>query len=116
MRRIGDSSMAKQYKKLRQKIHPQKKPSSQEKPVGKDYFLIGITLFTAVVLALGWQHFDSMNRAMYVLLIISLGLTYVRRHFELTETQQVLADRAGFISIGFAVALFIVICYYQFVG
>ena len=37
-------------------------------------------------------------------------------HFELTETQQVIADRAGFVAIGLAVALFIVICYFQFFG
>ncbi len=109
--------MAKQYKKLRQKIHPQKKtPPAQEKTIGKDYFLIGITIFTTAVLALGWEHFDNMNRAMYALLIVSLGLTYARRHFQLSETQQVFADRAGFVSIGFAVALFLVICYYQFFG
>jgi len=110
--------MAKQYKKLQQKIshRQEKKEAPKEKPVGKDYVLIGIMLFTVIVLALGWQQFDNMNRAMYVLLVVSLGLTYARRHFELTETQQVIADRAGFVSIGFAVALFIVICYFQFFG
>lgn len=109
--------MAKQYKKLRQKVHPkEQKRTSPEKPVGKDYFLIGITVFTVAVLAIGWPHFDNMNRAMYVLLVISLGLTYVRRHVEMSETQQIFADRAGFVSIGCAVGLFLVICYYQFFG
>ena len=109
--------MAKQYKKLRQKVLPKKpKKMVSERPVGNDYFLLGITIFTVAVLIFGWSHFDSMNRAMYVLLVLSLGLTYVRRHFNLSETQQVIADRAGFVSIGCAVGLFIIICYYQFFG
>ena len=109
--------MAKQYKKLRQKIHTKDKETPvSERPPGKDYLLIGIIVFTIVVLILGWQNLNSMNFAMYILLLISLSLTYVRRHFNLTEPQQVLAERAGMASIGIAIALFFVICYDQFFG
>lgn len=109
--------MAKQYKKLKQRIHAkEKKETPREAPPGRDYLLLGIIIFTLVVLAIGWQHLDGMNLSMYILLLISLSLTYVRRHFQLTEKQQVLAERVGNASIGIAVALFLVICYQQFFG
>ena len=49
-------------------------------------------------------------------MVRSLGLTYLRRHMELSETQQVLMERVGLASIGIAVALFVIICYEQFFG
>ncbi len=109
--------MAKQYKKLQNKIHPKtKEPSSPKEKVGKDYFLIVMISFTVIVLTLGWSHLDDMNKAMYVLLTTSLCLTYTRRHFNLTDTQRVYIDRASFASIGLAVALFLIIAYYQYIA
>ncbi len=109
--------MAKQYKKLRQKVHPkQKKETPAEQPPGNDYLLIGIIIFTLVILAIGWQHLNGMNCAMYLFLLASLGLTYIRRHMNLSETQQVMAERAGLAAIGIAIALFFMICYEQFFG
>ncbi len=109
--------MAKQYKKLQRKIHPKTKENDkqQEKP-GKDYMMIGIIIFTLMVLILGWPYLDNMNRVMYILLSFSLSLTYIRRHAKLSETQTVLIERASFISIGFAIALFVIIVYYQYFG
>lgn len=109
--------MAKQYKKLQNKIHPKSKemPAPKEK-IGKDYFLLIMISFTVIILTLGWSHLDDLNKAMYVLLTTSLCLTYTRRHFDLTDTQRVYVDRASFASIGLAVALFLIVAYQQYVA
>lgn len=86
--------MANQYKKLQKKLYEKNKPDDKKKEpkVGKDYpilILIGLTIF---VCFLGWGNFDNMNRAMYVLLTVSLILTYVRRHAKLSETRAIYVD------------------------
>ncbi len=109
--------MAKQYKKLQNKIHPKAKetPAKKEK-IGKDYFLIAMIAFTVIILALGWEQLSGLNRAMYALLTLSLGLTFTRRHAELSENVQIYVDRASFAAIGLAVALFLLIAYQQFIA
>jgi len=107
--------MAKQYKKLQNKIHPKAKPETVRKEkVGKDYFLLVMIGFTIIILGLGWGHLDSLNKAMYVLLTLSLSLTYARRHARLTDNQRIYVDRASFASIGLAAALFLLIAYQQY--
>ena len=76
--------------------------------------LIGVLIFTIVVTMVGWMQFDNWNRCMYVLLIVSLGLTYVRRHAKLSETQAVFAERASLVSIGFAIAMFVIVLLHNF--
>lgn len=109
--------MAKQYKKLKQKIHPKKKESSapKEKP-GKDYILLVMIFFTLVIMLIGWAQFSDMNRALYVFLTLSLTLTYARRHARMTDTQRIFVERAGWASIGIATAIFIILCYYQYIA
>ena len=114
--------MAKQTKKLRKNIKARAKaaapPSSETKPqgkvVGKDYFLIGILFFTAVVLIIGWEQFSVVNRAMYILLGTSLGITYIRRHKEFTEQQGRIMDRIGYVAIGIAAGLFLLSIFQQY--
>ena len=111
-------SMANQYKKLQKKLYEKNKPDDKKKEpkVGKDYpilILIGLTIF---VCFLGWGNFDNMNRATYVLLTVSLILTYVRRHAKLSETRAIYVERASAASIGLAIALFFIVLYYQFFG
>lgn len=109
--------MAKQYKKLQQKLHPKaKNPKPKEKPVGKDYVLLAVIFFILAVTIFGWEYLDNLNRAMYILLGISMISNYVRRHAKLTETQGLLVERVGMVTIGFAIALFLVALYYQFFG
>ena len=107
--------MAKQYKKLQQKIYPKEEneKKTQRKP-GKDYLLLGVLIFTIVVTIGGRGSLDNWNRVMYVLLDFSLGLTYLSRHAKLSEVQKVFVDRASFISIGFAVAMFLVVLVKRF--
>ena len=109
--------MAKQYKKLQQKIYRQdddKQKHKRQEKVGKDYLLLGVLIFTAVVTVAGWESPNNWNRVMYVLLDVSLLLTYIRRHAKLTEVQSVFADRASLVSIGFAVAMFIIVLIQDF--
>ncbi len=107
--------MANQYKKLQKKLYDKKKTDNKKKEpkIGKDYPIIALIVLTVVVSILGWANFDNMNRAMYVLLAASLILTYVRRHAKLTEVQAVFVERASAVSIGFAIALFFIVLYYQ---
>ena len=70
--------------------------------------------FTIFILFIGWESFDAINRVMYLLLTISLSLTYARRHREFTETKRILIERASFVSIGLAAALFFIELYYQY--
>ena len=89
-------SMANQYKKLQKKLYEKNKPDDKKKEpkIGKDYpilILIGLTIFICFI---GWGNLDNMNRAMYVLLLISLILTYVRRHAKLSDCPYVLRINA----------------------
>lgn len=111
-----EADMAKQYRKLQKKIHP-KTPKPTPKPkVGKDYFLLGIIAFTAIILLIGWQRFDGTNIALYLLLLSSLGITYVRRHAKLTEQQDVWLERAGLTTTVMALVLFVIVFYHQYIA
>ncbi len=107
--------MARQLKKILKKVQP--KPKTPEKPpekVGKDYLLIIIFSLTVIFLVLGWSNFTAYNRALYFALIISLGTTYARRHFNLTPTQDLWVERASFLAMISAIALFVAVLYQQF--
>lgn len=107
--------MSKQYKKLQQKLHPKETSNKKkEKPLGKDYVLLAVIGFILVVTAFGWEMMNNMSRAMYILLGISMTCTYLRRQARLSESQALFAERTGMITLGFALALFLVTLYYQF--
>ncbi|MBQ7496492.1 MAG: hypothetical protein IJU00_01445 [Selenomonas sp.] len=107
--------MSKQYKKLQQKLHPkEKKTAPKEKPVGKDYLLLAVIAFIIVMTAFGWDYMNNISRAMYILLGISMSCNYVQRHAKISEEKMVYVARVGLVTIGIAVALFLVSLYYQF--
>lgn len=110
--------MANQYKKLQKKLYSQnnKQDKKPQPKVGKDYPILILIAFTLVVCVIGWQQLDFMNRSMYILLGISLILTYVRRHAKLSEARQVLVERASVVTLAIAVVFFFVVLYYQFFG
>ena len=109
--------MSKQYKKLQQKLHPkEKKAAPKEKPVGKDYILLAVIGFIAVMTIFGWEYMNNISRAMYVLLGISMSCNYAQRHAKISEEKMVYVARLGLITIAIAVALFLVSPYYQFVA
>lgn len=107
--------MAKMLKKLQQKITPPEK-SKAAPPPGKDYLLLILMAFTVMVIIAAWENLDTLTLTMYILLTLSLGLTYTRRHAveRLTETQMMIVTRASFVTIGMAGALFLIDAYRRF--
>ena len=105
--------MARQYKRILRKIKPKQAPVPQKKP-GKDIFLLVVISFVFFVLAFGWTTFDMLNRAMYILLLLSLCLVYAHKHAEIEDKKLVWLDRLSFFSISASVALFLVIVYFQY--
>ncbi|EJO22704.1 hypothetical protein HMPREF1148_0202 [Selenomonas sp. FOBRC6] len=107
--------MAKMLKKLQQKITPPEKPKAAPPP-GKDYLLLILMAFTVMVVIAAWENLDTLTLTMYMLLTLSLGLTYTRRHAveRLTETQMMIVTRASFVTIGMAGALFLIDAYRRF--
>ena len=110
--------MARIQKKIKKNIKSQLKSQEPAKPrvkenVGKDYLLIAVISFTIMVTIAAWGTLNFLNKTLYLLLITSLSLTYVRRHFNLTEQQESWVDRGSIVSMGFALALFVVIMYNQ---
>ena len=111
----GFPLMAKQYKKLQNKIYPKKAADSKPKEtVGKDYLLMAVIAFTAVVTIFGWAQFDMLNRSMYALLTFSLSMTYVFRHAKISENAKIYVNRASLAAMGLAVALFLISAYHTF--
>ena len=72
--------------------------------------------FTVMVVIAAWENLDTLTLTMYILLTLSLGLTYTRRHAveRLTETQMMIVTRASFVTIGMAGALFLIDAYRRF--
>lgn len=113
--------MARQSKKIAKRLQPKKKvetedkqPGKEKKPVGKDYLLVGVLALTVVFLLVGWQNFTTTNRALYLALLVSLGSTYARRHYNFNETQDLWIERAGAVAMGAAIVLFAFVIWQQY--
>ena len=92
--------MARMLRKLQHKVAPHEK-NPAERPPGKDYILIFLIMLS-----------------MYILLTISLILTYTRRHaaHRLSEVQMMLVTRGSFVTIGMAAALFLLDAYRRYIA
>ena len=112
--------MARQSKKIAKKIQPKKKSSAEskqpEKKVGKDYLLIIVIALTIVFLIAGWTNFAWADRGLYIALLVSLSTTYARRHYKLTETQDLWVERAGYVAMGIAIVLFAFVVYMRYMA
>ena len=111
--------MARQYKKILKKIKPKEKKveSSQKKEKSwTDYLLPAFLALTAVVMFLGWNSFTNLNRALYVFLTLTLGITFVRKNYNLDATQDKWAERAGYVSMAIATILFGIHFYVQYIN
>lgn len=107
--------MAKQYRKLQEKIYKKaEKKKAPEPKIGKDYLLMAVTVFTVLVTAVGWMSLDNLSRVMYVLLSISLILTYAKRHAKLSDEVAPLVERVSLATMGLAVFCFFITLYYHF--
>ena len=109
--------MAKMLKKLQQKVTPTEKPKAV-RPPGKDYMLLTLMAFTVVVIIAAWEELDPLTLTMYILLTLSLGLTYTRRQAieRLSEFQMMIVTRASFVTIGIAGALFLFDAYRRYIA
>ena len=104
-------------KKLQQKVTPTEKPKAV-RPPGKDYMLLTLMAFTVVVIIAAWEELDPLTLTMYILLTLSLGLTYTRRQAieRLSEFQMMIVTRASFVTIGIAGALFLFDAYRRYIA
>ena len=71
--------MAKMLKKLQSKTAPQQE-EKQQRPPGKDYVLLILMAMSVILVIAAWDTLDTLTITMYILLTLSLGLTYTRRH------------------------------------
>ena len=111
--------MARQSKKIAKRIKPKTKPEPENKKpakTGKDYLLIVVLALTIVFLIVGWSNFTVANRGLYLALLISLSTTYARRHYNLTDEQDIWAQRTGVVSMAIAIVLFAYVVYQQYIG
>ena len=111
--------MARQSKKIAKRIQPKKKVEPENKTpakTGRDYLLIIVLALTIVFLIVGWSHFTIANRGLYLALLVSLSTTYARRHYNLTDVQDLWAQRAGVASMGIAIVLFAYVVYQQYMA
>ena len=106
--------MVRQYKKILKKIHPKKKKWQEDKPkekVGKDYLLIAVMSLTVLFLFFGWANFTIANKVLYVMLTVSLFITYARRHYNFNEKQDLAAERISYATMGIAMIAFVIHVY-----
>ena len=111
--------MARQTKKIAKRIQPKKTSETENKKppkTGRDYLLIIVLALTIVFMIVGWSHFTAANRGLYVALFVSLSTTYVRRHYNLTDEQDIWVQRAGVVSMGIAIVLFAFIIWQQYIA
>ena len=109
--------MAKMLKKLQSKTAPPKE-EKQQRPPGKDYVLLILMAMSVILVIAAWDTLDTLTITMSILLTLSLGLTYTRRHAadRLTETQMMLVTRGSMVTIGIAGALFLLDAYYRYIA
>lgn len=111
--------MARQSKKIAKRIKPKTKSEPEKKTpekTGKDYLLIVVLALTIVFMIAGWSQFTAVNRGLYLALLVSLSTTYARRHYNLTDAQDLWAQRAGVVSMGIAIVLFGYVVYQQWIA
>ena len=75
-------------------------------------------MLSILVIGASWEIFDTVMLSMYILLTISLILTYTRRHaaHRLSEVQMMLVTRGSFVTIGKAAALILLDAYRRYIA
>ena len=114
--------MARQTKRIRKNIHTAQEleEALEEKPQGREYkpweniVLVGIICLTMFLLASGWSYFDTVNKAMYSILLLALLLMYAQRRMKMTPTRETWLRRGIFAAIALALVLFAYAVYIQY--
>ena len=80
--------------------------------------LLTLMAFTVVVIIAAWEELDPLTLTMYILLTLSLGLTYTRRQAieRLSEFQMMIVTLASFVTIGMAGALLLFDAYRRYIA
>lgn len=118
--------MAKQSKKILNKLHAQKEEELAEiqqaidaqKPQHKPWekmMLVAVICITLFLLSAGWNEFDNLNRGMYSALLVSLLLMYAQRTIDQSKTKMIsYINKAAFVSIGISIALFAFVIFFRY--
>ena len=84
----GDSSMATQYKKIQNKLHPKddEQAKADLKPKAtRDALLLVLIAVTLFILVVGWSTLDDIGHAMYTVLMIGMVVVYLNRRLNLSK-------------------------------
>ena len=118
--------MAKQSKKIMNKLQAQKEAELEEmqqvieahKPQHKPWekiMLVGVICITLFLLSAGWDEFDNLNRGMYSALLVSLLLMYAQRTIDQSKEKIIgYINKAAFVSIAISIALFAFVVFYRY--
>ena len=108
--------MARQYKRIQQKISPKvKKAGNTFKPKqSRDLMLIILICLTLVVLLMAWHNLDNLVISMYISLIVSMLIVYANRHGNFSEKEHLWLSRLSLASIVVCLGLFAATTYFQF--
>ncbi len=106
--------MARQTKRIRKNIQTtqeleeelSEKPQERKYKSWEHFLLVGIICLTLFLLSAGWSYFNTVNKAMYSMLLVTLLLMYVQRRRSLSASAQVWIGRAVFATIVIALILF----------
>lgn len=107
-----------QFRRLKQKLTPKKDTPRrlQNKKNGSDFLLTAMFFLTIFIMILGWERFETLNRALYVFLTLSLGIIYANRHMKMTDRTRGIVEKVGWAAIGIATVLFVVLFYQQYIA
>ena len=116
--------MAKQTKRIRKNIRTTQEleEALEEKPLGREHkpwenvVLVGVICLTMFLLASGWNYFDTVNKAMYSVLLVALLLMYAQRRVKLTPARDTWIRRGIFAAIALALVLFAYAVYMQYLS
>lgn len=119
----GGFILARQTKRIRKNIQAahELEEALEEKTQGREYkpweniVLVGIICLTMFLLASGWNYFDTVNKAMYSILLVALLLMYAQRRMKMTLTRETWIRRGIFAAIALALVLFAYAVYLQYI-
>ena len=114
--------LARQTKRIRKNIQTVQQMDEilDGKPEGRQYkpweniVLVGVICLTMFLLSSGWNYFDTVNKAMYSLLLVALLLMYAQRRVTMTPMRETWIRRGIFAAISLALVLFAYAVYMQY--
>ena len=90
------------------------KPQGREHKPWENILLVGVICLTLFLLSSGWNYFDTVNKAMYSILLVALLLMYAQRRMDMTPARETWIRRGIFAAIALALVLFAYAVYLQY--